>query len=181
MEFSTFELHKLSQGGFPEGKKQCSLCFPSQIFSPNFMIFYNRCDHSSRFITFYITHYFFLKIYLKKFLLLYFFHYHLVPLYHPPPAITPLLSMSMSPFYVLFNPSTPEPSAPCPPPLAVILLSMSLSLFCLLTPFINEIPHLSEIIWYFSISDWLISLSIMFFSSIHTVIKGKIFFFFMAE
>ena len=35
--------------------------------------------------------------------------------------------------------------------------------------------------WYLSFSDWLISLSIMISRSIHTVAKGKIFFFFTAE
>ena len=45
--------------------------------------------------------------------LLCFFHYHfvhhLVPLYLLLPAITPLLSMSVSPFTSLLNPSTPSP------------------------------------------------------------------------
>ena len=57
---------------------------------------------------------------------------------------------------------------------------MSLPLFCLLVQFIHSILHMSEIIWYLSFPDWLISLSIMFFRSLHTVAKGKIFFF-MAE
>ena len=34
---------------------------------------------------------------------------------------------------------------------------------------------MSEILWYFSFSDWFISLSIMFSRSIHTVAKGKTF------
>ena len=34
---------------------------------------------------------------------------------------------------------------------------------------------MSEIIWYLSLSDWLISLSIMLSRSIHMVAKGKIF------
>ena len=66
---------------------------------------------------------------------------------------------------------------PSPPPRAVSL-SMSLSFFCLLVQFVHSIPHMSEIIWYLPFSDWLISLSIMFSRSIHTVTKGKIFFFF---
>ena len=40
---------------------------------------------------------------------------------------------------------------------------------------------MGEIIWYLSFSDWLISVSIMFSRSIHTVAKGKIFFLFIAE
>ena len=37
----------------------------------------------------------------------FFFHYHFVPLYPLPPAITTLLSMSMSPFSFLLSPPTP--------------------------------------------------------------------------
>ena len=40
---------------------------------------------------------------------------------------------------------------------------------------------MSEIIWYSSFSDWLISLSIMFSRPIHAVAKGKISFFFTAK
>ena len=40
--------------------------------------------------------------------LLYFFHYHVVPLGPPPPIITTLLSMSMSLFAFLLNPSLPH-------------------------------------------------------------------------
>ena len=39
---------------------------------------------------------------------------------------------------------------------------------------------MSEIIWYFFFSHWLIPLSIMFSKSIHLVTKGKIFFFCVA-
>ena len=49
--------------------------------------------------------------------------------------------------------------------------SMSLSLFSLLVQFVHQIPHMSEVIWYLFFSDWLISLSIMFSSLIHTVAK----------
>ena len=37
---------------------------------------------------------------------------------------------------------------------------------------------MSEIVWYLSSADWLISLSIMFLRSIHTVTKGQISFLF---
>ena len=60
-------------------------------------------------------------------------------------------------------------------------LSMNLSLFCLLVQFLCYIPYMSEIIWHLSCSVWLISLSVMFSMSIHTVAKGKPFIFFMAE
>ena len=58
---------------------------------------------------------------------------------------------------------------------------MSLSLFCLLAQFVHWIPHMSDIVWYLSFSDWLISLSIMFSRSIHTVAKGETFFFFYGQ
>ena len=44
---------------------------------------------------------------LGKISLLYFFHFHFVPLYSPPPGNHHMLSMSMSPFSFLLNPSTP--------------------------------------------------------------------------
>ena len=103
-----------------------------------------------------------------------YFYYHLVPLCTLLPAITTQQSMSMSPFSFLFNPSISYPA----PSLAVICSpSMSLFMFSLLVQFVHQIPHMSEVIWYLSFSDWLISLSIMFSRSIHTVAKGKIFFF----
>ena len=58
----------------------------------------------------------------ENFLLIFivlFFHYHLTFLYLPPPVITPLLSMSMSSFSFVLNPSTPYSL-----PIAVILLSI---------------------------------------------------------
>ena len=53
--------------------------------------------------------------------------------------------------------------------------------FSLLVQFVHQIPHIREIIRYLSFSAWLISLSIMFFRSIYTTAKDKIFFFFIAE
>ena len=43
--------------------------------------------------------------------------------------------------------------------------------------FVHCIPHMSEIIWYFSFSDWFISRDVIFPSSIHAFAKGNIFFF----
>ena len=37
-----------------------------------------------------------------------------------------------------------------------------------------QIPHMCEIIWYLSCSDWLISLSIIYSRSIHAVKKGSL-------
>ena len=91
-----------------------------------------------------------------------------------PSAITTPVSMSISPFSFLLNPFTPYPL-----PVAVIYFpSTSLFLFCLLVQIFHQIPHRSEIIWYLSFSDWLISLSIMFSRSIYIVAKDKIFVFF---
>ena len=70
---------------------------------------------------------------------------------------------------------------PLPTEQSACFLSMSLFLFCLVILFVHQIPHLSEILWYLSFSYWLISLSIMFSRSVHTVTKGKIFFSFMAK
>ena len=53
----------------------------------------------------------------------------------------------------------------------------SLSPFSSLVQLVHQIPHMSEIIWYLSFSDQLISLSMIFSRFIHTVTKGKIFFF----
>ena len=80
-------------------------------------------------------------------------------------------------FSFLLSPYTPYPH----PQLSYCSPSMNLSPFFLLFLFVHYIPHISEIMWYLSFSDWLISLSIMFSRSIHTVAKGTIFFFFMAE
>ena len=63
----------------------------------------------------------------------------------------------------------PPLTSPLHRPIAVSLLSMSLSPLCLLVQFVHQIPHMNEIIWYLSFSDWLISLSIMFFRPKHAV------------
>ena len=60
-------------------------------------------------------------------------------------------------------------------PLAIVrlfLTSMSLVIFCLLFSSIYYVPVKGEIIWYLSLTIWLISLSIMLSSSIHAVAKG---------
>ena len=62
-------------------------------------------------------------------------------------------------------------------PLATISLFsvfMSLFLFCLLIYIVLQIPHISKISWYLSLSDWLISLSIIPSRSIHAAANGKI-------
>ena len=49
---------------------------------------------------------------------------------------------------------------------------MSLVIFCLLLSFVDYVPVKGEIIWYLSLTVWLISLSIMLSRSIHAVVKG---------
>ena len=49
---------------------------------------------------------------------------------------------------------------------------MSLVIFCLLFSSIYYVPVKGEIIWYLSLTAWLISLNIMLSSSIHAVAKG---------
>ena len=110
--------------------------------------------------------------------LLYFFHYHLVSLYPCPPAIPTLLSMSVSPFSFLLNPSTRLP----PSPTICHLLSIYESVPIFLVSSVCSLDSTYEwIIWYLSFSDWLISLSIMFSRTIHTVAKGKIFFLWLSS
>ena len=54
----------------------------------------------------------------------------------------------------------------------LFLTSMSLVIFCLLFSLVDYVPVKGEIIWYLSLTTWLISLSIMLSSSIHAVTKG---------
>ena len=46
---------------------------------------------------------------------------------------------------------------------------------------IHYILHISEIMWYFSFTNWFNSLNIIFSTSIHAFAKGKSFSFFIAE
>ena len=55
-------------------------------------------------------------------------------------------------------------------------VSMPLFVFCLSVLFFIRF-HMSEIIWYFSFTNWLISLSITISRSIYTVTKGRSSFF----
>ena len=52
------------------------------------------------------------------------------------------------------------------------ITTMSLVIFCLLFSSVDYVPVKGEIIWYLSLTAWLISLSIMLSSSIHAVAKG---------
>ena len=96
----------------------------------------------------------------------------------PSSPITTLLSMSKGPFSFFLIPPPPNPH---PAKLSACPLSMSLSLFCLLIQFVHLMPHMSEIIWYLTFSDWLISLSIIFSRSIHAIAEGRVFLLYVAE
>ena len=91
-----------------------------------------------------------------------------LPCLHPPPCFCPC---------VLYSSSCKSRSPLSPPysPLVIVrlfLTSMSLVIFCFLFTLVDYVPVKGEIIWYLSLTTWLISLSIMFSSSIHAVAKG---------
>ena len=64
-------------------------------------------------------------------------------------------------------------SHPASPLVTVSLFSISMFLviFCLLFSSVDYVPLKGEIMWYLSLTTWLISLSIMLSSSIHAVAK----------
>ena len=85
-----------------------------------------------------------------------------LPHLHPPPGFCPCVLYSSS-----CNPLSPL--SPPHAPLAIVrlfLTSMSLVIFCLLFSFVDYVPVKGEIIWFLSLTAWLISLSIMYSSSI---------------
>ena len=90
-----------------------------------------------------------------------------------PPFFFPALSLLM------------HPSSPVPFPLVPVspfLDSVIPLLFCSFQFFLcSYTTQMSEIIWYFPFSPWLISLSIIPSSSIHVVANGRICFLPMAE
>ena len=98
------------------------------------------------------------------------------PSLHPTPASpTSLPHLYPPPWFcpcVLYN-SSYRPLSPLSPPhsplafVTLFLISMSLVIFCLLFSFVDYVSIKGEIIWYLSLTAWLISLSIMLSSSIH--------------
>ena len=80
----------------------------------------------------------------------------------------------VSPFTIWHPVSTPPTDT-----VSLFYVFVLLFLFCSLVYYVLQIPHISEIMWYLSFTDWLISLSI-FSRSIHAVVGGKNFFFFIA-
>ena len=87
---------------------------------------------------------------------------------HPPPWFCPCVLYSSS--CKTLSPRYPPHSL-----LAIVglfLTSMSLVIFCLLFSSVDYVPVKGEIIWYLSLTVWLVSLSIMLSSSIHAIAKG---------
>ena len=90
------------------------------------------------------------------------------PSLHPIPANpTSLPHLYLPPWFcpcVLYSSSCNPLSSLSPPhsPLAIVklfLISMSLVIFCLLFSFVDYVPVKGEIIWYLSLTAWLVSLS----------------------
>ena len=75
---------------------------------------------------------------------------------NPPPWFCPC---------VLYS-SSWKPISPLTPPRSPLVI------FCLLFSSVDYVPVKGEIIWYLSLTTWLISLNIMLSSSIHAVAKG---------
>ena len=86
----------------------------------------------------------------------------------PPPTLSSPLILSLCPLQQLYRPLSPLSPPHSPPTIVTMfLISMSLVIFCLLFSFVDYFPVKGEIIWYLSLTAWLISLSIMLSSSIH--------------
>ena len=69
--------------------------------------------------------------------------------------------------------SLPTVPSPLPSGYCQIALNFNVSgYFCLLFSFVDQVSVKGEIIWYLSLTAWLISLSIMLSSSIHALAKG---------
>ena len=90
---------------------------------------------------------------------------------HPPPWFCPCVLYSTS-CNLLYPLSPPPPPTPALAIVRLFLISMSLVIFCLLFSSIAYVPVKGEIIWYLSLTSWLISRSIMLSSFIHAVAKG---------
>ena len=119
----------------------------------------------------------------------------------PPQVKSPSITISFYRLSTLFHSPTPSPSSnlhtvvcvcefsfclipspfrhnPAKTPSSLISASLfsvyeSISIL-FVSLFYSLGPHISEITWYLSFSDWLISLSIMLSRSIYAVTKGKI-------
>ena len=100
---------------------------------------------------------------------------------HLPPLIPALLVQSMCPSQMFLKtlPSFP-PIIPSQLPTGYcqIVLNFNVSGYIsFLVCFVDQVPMISDIIWYLSFTTWLISLSIMLSRSIHAAVKGMSSFF----
>ena len=110
------------------------------------------------------------------FIYFYFYSVTIVCIFSPSLHPTPASSTSL-PLDFVHVPFIVAPIDPSPPhsPVTIVtmfLISVSLVIFCLLFSFVDYVPVKGEIIWYLSLTAWLISLSIMLSSSIHAIAKG---------
>ena len=99
-------------------------------------------------------------------------HSPLLPEPNPPPSLASTLPLGFVHVSFIVVPKNPSPHCPPPSPLAIVrlfLTSVSLVIFCLLFSSVDYVPVKGEIIWYLSLTSWLISLSIMLSSFIHAV------------
>ena len=119
-------------------------------------------------------------------LLFYFFSITVVCIFSPPqpnPPPSPASPIPLGFVHVSFTvvPENPSPHCPLPTPLWLLFLtSMSLVIFCLLFSSVDYVPVKGEIIWYLSLTTWLISLSIILSRSIHVFTKSRSSFFLSA-
>ena len=116
------------------------------------------------------------KIFIVIQLQLYTFSPHPSTLPQPNPSPFPTSTLPLDFVLVSFSGSCKPLSSLAPPhsPVAIVrlfLTSMSLVIFCLLFSSVDYVPVKGEIIWYLSLTAWLISLSIILSSSIHAVAK----------
>ena len=77
-----------------------------------------------------------------------------------------------SPIFVHYS-SSPSPLVT----VSLFFISMPLFIFCFLLGFVDQVLLIGKIIWYFSFTVFLISLSIMLPRSIHGVAKCRSSFF----
>ena len=98
------------------------------------------------------------------------------PRLNPPPSPTPTIPPDFVHVSFIIVPAISSSHCPHPTPpwplLRLFPTSMSLVVFCLLFSSIDYVPVKGEIIWYLSLTAWLVSLNIMLSSSIHAVARG---------
>ena len=114
---------------------------------------------------------YFLKIFIQLQLSAFSPHPSTPPQPVPPRSRTSTLPLDFVLVSFIVVPVIPSPHYPLPTPLWLLLhcsyISMSLVIFSLLFIFVDYVSVKGEIIWYLSLTAWLISLSIMLSSSIH--------------